>query len=56
MRHTDICGLLGYTIFYPHYLINGTIFEKKITDHKMRFFLYDFRLKDFSLQEEISDM
>ena len=30
-----ICDLPRYTIFFPHYLINGTIFEKKATEHKM---------------------
>jgi hypothetical protein len=29
MRHIVICGLPRSTIFFPHYLINGTIFEKK---------------------------
>jgi len=24
------CGLLSSTVFSPHYIINGTIFEKKI--------------------------
>ena len=24
-----VCGLPGCTIFFPHYLINGTIFEKR---------------------------
>jgi len=28
-RHIVICGLSGSTIFFPHYLINGTILEKK---------------------------
>ena len=28
MRQTVICGLPRCTIFFPHYLINGTIFEK----------------------------
>ena len=28
MRHIFICGLSGFTIFFPHYLINGTILEK----------------------------
>ena len=28
-RHIVICGLSGCTIFFPHYLINGTNFEKK---------------------------
>jgi len=25
-----ICGLSGSTVFFTHYLINSTIFEKKI--------------------------
>jgi len=39
-----------YNVF-PHYLINSTIFEKKITDHKMVCFdfLYKVCLKYFSL-------
>jgi len=35
VRHIVICGLPRPTIFFPHYLINGTIFEKKATEHKM---------------------
>jgi len=37
MRHIVICGLPRSTIFFPHYLINGTIFggEKKVTQHKV---------------------
>jgi len=35
MRHIAICGLPRSTIFFPHYLINGTIFGKKVTEHKM---------------------
>ena len=35
MRHIVICGLPRSKIFFPHYLINGTIFEKKATEHKM---------------------
>jgi len=35
MRHTVVCGLLGYTIFFSH-LIKATIFEKKnVTEQKM---------------------
>jgi hypothetical protein len=34
MRHVVICGLPRST-FFPHYLINGTVFEKKVTKHKM---------------------
>ena len=29
MRHIVICGLSGSTLFSPHYLIDGTILEKK---------------------------
>ena len=29
MRHIVICGLYDCTIFSSHYLINGTISEKK---------------------------
>jgi hypothetical protein len=29
MRHIVICGLSGSTIFFPLYLINGTILENK---------------------------
>jgi hypothetical protein len=29
MRHIVICGLTRSTIFFPNYLINGKIFEKK---------------------------
>ena len=36
MRHIVIYGLSGFTIFFPHYLINGTIFgKKKVTEHTM---------------------
>ena len=31
-----ISGVFGSTVFFPHYLINDTIFErKKLTEHKM---------------------
>jgi hypothetical protein len=29
MRHIVICGLPGSTVFFPNYLTNGTILEKK---------------------------
>ena len=36
MRHIVSCGLSGSAIFFPHYPINGTIFEKKkVIEHKM---------------------
>jgi len=29
MRHIVICGLSGSTIFFPHFLINGSIFDRE---------------------------
>ena len=37
MRHIVICGLSSSTIFFPHYLINGTIFEKKLLNTRCVF-------------------
>jgi hypothetical protein len=34
MRHTVICGQSSSTTFFPHYLINGTIFDKKKNTEK----------------------
>ena len=39
MRHIVICGLSGSTIFFPHYLINGTIFGR-VTKHQTCFFYF----------------
>jgi hypothetical protein len=36
VRHIFICGLSGSTIFF-HILINGTISEEKVTEHKCMF-------------------
>ena len=46
-----------YHIF-PHYLTNGTIFWKKSyrTQNVCFDFLYNFRLKHFSFQEEMSEI
>ena len=35
MRHIVICGLPRSTEIFPHYLINGNILLKKVTEHKM---------------------
>jgi hypothetical protein len=35
MRRIAICGLSGSIIIFPHYLINGTIFEGGDIEHKM---------------------
>ena len=37
MRHIAICGLPRSTIFFLHYLIYGTIFEKKLLNTKCVF-------------------
>ena len=37
MRHIVICALPRSTIFFPHYLINGTIFGKKLLNTKCVF-------------------
>jgi len=37
MRHIAICGLPRYTIFFPHYLINRTVFGKKLVNIKCVF-------------------
>ena len=54
-----ICGLSGSTIYFHIILTNGTIFErkKKVNEHKEFFnFLYNFCLKHFSFQEELSEI
>ena len=35
MRHIVICGLHGSTVFFPHHLINGTIFVQNFIENKM---------------------
>ena len=45
MRHLVICGLSGCTMF-PHYLINGTIFEE-VVDNKMCVFSLQLLSKAF---------
>jgi hypothetical protein len=35
MRHTVICGLSGYTIFFPRFSTNDTFLEKAVIEHKM---------------------
>ena len=49
MRHIVICGLSGCTIFFWRFLMDGSIFGKKGTEHKICVdFLYNFCLKHFS--------
>jgi hypothetical protein len=38
MRHIAICDLSGCTVFvFPHYLVNGKIFGKKLLNIKCAF-------------------
>jgi hypothetical protein len=37
LRHIVICGLPGFANCFPHYLINGTIFGKKVIGRKIVF-------------------
>jgi len=45
VRRIVICGLPGSAIFFPHYLINDTITEKKLLNAKYAFL---FSLQFFS--------
>jgi len=49
MRGVFLCGLPAWLYHsFPHYLTNGTIFVKRIIEHKMCFDLpYNFWLKYF---------
>ena len=43
MRHIAICGLPRSTIFFPHYLIKGSILDKSYSTQNVRFdYLYEF--------------
>ena len=49
MRQIIICGLPRSTKFFPHFFINGTIFEESANTKKcVLIFLYNFCLKHFS--------
>jgi hypothetical protein len=60
MRHIVICALPRSIIFFPHYLINGTILEKKTfieTQNVCFDFLYSFCLKTlFTLKRSERDV
>jgi hypothetical protein len=52
MRRIVICDLSRSTKLFSHFLINGTIYEKKnvaVTQNVCIDFLCNFRLKHFSL-------
>ena len=54
MRRIVIHSLPGCAIFFPHYLMKGTI-KKKVTELKtcVLIFLYNFYVKYFSLWQEL---
>jgi len=37
MRHIATCGLYDSTVFFPHYLIKGTILEETLLNTKCVF-------------------
>ena len=56
-RHTVICVVPRSTIFHPHFLVNGTILEKKLPDIKYIFWFYlQLCMKHFSLLEDMSEI
>jgi hypothetical protein len=52
MRHIAVRGLHRYTTFFPHFLINGKIFEK-VTERKMCvFILYTIFIRNISYSKK----
>jgi len=53
-----ICGLDGRAFFSPHFMIKGTIFGEKVTEHKIcvLIFFTTFSQKRFSFEEEQSGL
>ena len=53
-----ICDVSGSTIFFPHYLMSGTILERKNPEHRMfvLIILYSYYLKHFSFYEEFGEI
>jgi len=53
-RNIAICGLPQSTIFFPHYLINGTIFgKKKVIEHKIRVLIFSSNFETFLILRKI---
>jgi hypothetical protein len=50
-----LCPAPCYGIF-PHYLINGTIFEKRYENNMCFDYLYNVYLKHFSFWEQLSEI
>jgi len=56
MHHVVICGLSRHTIF-PHYVTNGTIFEKSYKTKNVCFdFLHKLCLKHLSFNKKKSEI
>ena len=56
--HAPYCHLWPALLcdIFPHYLVNGLIYKKKLLNIKLCFdFLYNFCLTHFSFQEKMSD-
>ena len=59
MRHIVSCGLPASKIFFPHYLINGAIFERKKNYWAWNLcfdFVCTICLKHFSFVEKLNEM
>jgi hypothetical protein len=52
MRHIVICGLRGSALFF-HVFINGTFFEKIVTEHKMCFGFFTILSETFLILRRI---
>jgi len=57
MRHIVVCGLSSSTVFF-HILNDGTILEKKVTEHKMCIVIFSisFCPRHLSFQEETREI
>jgi len=57
MRHIFIRGLAATTKFFHIISLKALLWRKKVTEQKRVFyFLYNFRLKHFSFQEELREI
>jgi hypothetical protein len=57
MLHLVICGLIRFYILFPPCSLNGTIFEKKVMEHKMCVFSLQILSETFLiLGEELGDI
>ena len=56
MRHIIICDASCSTMFFPYYLTNGKIFQKKKVTELCFDFLQNFCPKHFTVQEEFGDI